>query len=180
MLQTLAHSAATAAPCVCHPRPHPVILSVTLQPPTVMFCEGPALHSAPALPLAGFKIKLRKLSNASDIRNSSPSTSGVWVIYTQPFHPPLLPAWDSMSGTGTYSLIGSSSAWFQTHVGWWLTGSNLRLSYFPSCLRASEQAVYFFNVAFVSLLTVSVTPAWQLFRESRVWCRVWQRRGDSA
>lgn len=76
---------------------------------------------------------------------------------------PLLPAWDSMSGTGMHSLIGSASACFQTHVGWWLTGSNLRLSYFPSCLRASEPAVYFFNVAFVTLLTVSVTPAWQLF-----------------
>lgn len=72
---------------VCRPRPRPVILSVTLQPPTFMFCEGPALHSAPTLPLAGFKIKLRKLSNASVIKNSSTSTSGVWVIYTQPSHP---------------------------------------------------------------------------------------------
>lgn len=49
---------------VCHPCSHPVIPSVTLQPPSVKFCQGPVLHSAPTLPLARSKIKL---SNPSDV-----------------------------------------------------------------------------------------------------------------
>lgn len=52
-------------------------------------CSARVLRSTqlPHSPWQDFKIKLRKLSNASVIKNSSTSTSGVWVIYTQPSHP---------------------------------------------------------------------------------------------
>lgn len=119
-------------------------------------------HSAPTLPLAGFQNQTTQ--TVKRISYQKQFDIHLWCLGNlHTTFSPLLPAWDSMSATGMHSLIGSASAWLQTHVGWWLTGSNLRLSYFPSCLRASEPAVYFFNVAFVTLLTVSVTPAWQLF-----------------
>ncbi len=53
---------------VCHPCPHPVIPSVTLQPPPFMFCQGPVFHWAPTLPLAVCKIKLCKLSDQSGVK----------------------------------------------------------------------------------------------------------------
>lgn len=147
---------------VCRPRPRPVILSVTLQPPTFMFCEGPALPLSSRTPLG--RIQNQTTQTVKRISYQKQFDIHLWCLGNlHTTFSPLLPAWDSMSATGMHSLIGSASAWLQTHVGWWLTGSNLRLSYFPSCLRASEPAVYFFNVAFVTLLTVSVTPAWQLF-----------------